>query len=1666
MDDRTFHDLVDALERGEPMPEDLDANDVAALAMARQLFAERQALPAAMAERRWTAETTQATQASAARAARRDGEGRRRLFGVRWLPELALLSLIAVLGLVMVLGARRGGMPAQGSETPVGATAAPASWLTGRMLFVQHILDDSTLSALDVRTGKTEVLWSVPSGSEPESAWMHTSSPDGTLVAYRLHRAGDTDVSPQRLAVRRTVQGAEAAVLELPANAGEPAAIVRMIWTPGSNHLYYANVVVHELDGDAVLGAFELHRLAVTQDSLGTVVLGPDERLWRLDGERLQGAIGTIPDGLIDVAAVHEPSGRAVLLAGDLERKVHAIQVVDLATGEELARVPTGGENVQWAATQDGSRLAFVDCTQCDTAVPVRVRRLDVAMAGDPAAIVDVGVTTASPSLGLVWSPSNRWLAFADVGGVRVVHDPTEPGVTSVPDRWLSATNDEAGAKPTSDHEAQVLPVVFSSQGDIVVTNALGLYDPATDTSFELPWSTRDNAIADHIGGGRGTFLGWVPDAPAQVAIEPNSLPAAEGRVLFMRQNGHTGGEPAVGSLDLLTGRSAMLWSVPKSPEAEHAWELTLSPDGAYVAYATGFPGDFADLHPVRIAVRRTVPDAEPAYVEVLDAPPDPADPMELWGQMIWSPSSDRLYFLTARLRAPTTDSDPFHQVFELHRLSVNRDTGGRVSLGSDELLWRYEAKRIMGDSTNGGQMGKLAAVHEPSGRAVVLAASGDYGVHPIQVLELFTGKEVARVATGRSAESPWAAAPDGSRLAYPLCSECQTGGMVLQLDIAVAGAPEALSTLADVTADVVDSLTWSANGRWFAFRNRQSGEVGLVDTTRAGGDPGRVTFPPQLMGGIPLGFSPTGDQLLGTDWDIYDIADGTTSSVPRLFDDAIIERYNGVIGITSFLGWVPDEPVSEAARATQQIERALPATDPAEPGLEGLHGDDFLASTALTVAGERAFVGFGDLLAVLDLRNPRAPGLIDDALQPIPDPYQVITDIAVAGDLAYLALRPQGLAILDLSTPWSERLYPSVADSMEANPGQGQLPMSRLAIAGQHLYGVRERDVVIVDISEPAQPVEGQTLPSGAPVLDVAVSGDTLLVLDTTGLTSYALANPDRPRRLGRMPMPGGEPPSAGSVKAVPGTELVLVGLSGATPAAWLVDLSDAAQPRRVSDLHVGAGVEALVAGASRAFVATDAGGSSSSEITAYDIRNAAAPRQLGRPVYLDDDVAELAEAGGVLFVATRNHGLKALAVDDPEDMSWIALDPADEPSISSIRLTPVPLPTAIATGPMISNDSWSPDGRWLAYWQSVDEQPDGGLHLFNVETHQRCDQEAVTAYLYERGAPIDWLPGGEIHVVEWAEGRHYLGQPCAGPLPTMDVAGKPTPTPRSERAALSPDGAYRVTTELLGTDTSEYTEKWRTQLVRTADAQVMATVDWDSTAKMRPDLGGEWLPDGRFLLSEDRARGPLLLDERGTMTEVATTWFKLGRDHQRSELRAGLVRGTGDKDWHVLLTSQELEDTAWLFHPETSSTEQLALGSPMASQYIPAPRGWLADRDRSGQVSVRPLDPAGAAFTPLAAATDLSGPSPDYLAMRWSPDGTRAVLAGTLPSGAGEVRLISFPDGIVRSRWPLAPPFNSPSFVAWSPDNRQVAVSVMAADQKREALYVLDAGVREAGR
>lgn len=132
-------------------------------------------------------------------------------------------------------------------------------------------------------------------------------------------------------------------------------------------------------------------------------------------------------------------------------------------------------------------------------------------------------------------------------------------------------------------------------------------------------------------------------------------------------------------------------------------------------------------------------------------------------------------------------------------------------------------------------------------------------------------------------------------------------------------------------------------------------------------------------------------------------------------------------------------------------------------------------AASAIFVAGEYAYMGFGPQLAVMDITNPEQPVKVGYLVLP-----GLIEEVYVSRNHAYVATGEAGLRIIDISNPAAPR---EVAYDEAQSYG--------ITIEQTYAYVATSSGLKILDISQPSAPSHVGTYPTATRAVSVAVMGD-----------------------------------------------------------------------------------------------------------------------------------------------------------------------------------------------------------------------------------------------------------------------------------------------------------------------------------------------------------------------------------------------------------------------------------------------------------------------------------------------------------------------------------------------------------------------------------------------
>ena len=165
-----------------------------------------------------------------------------------------------------------------------------------------------------------------------------------------------------------------------------------------------------------------------------------------------------------------------------------------------------------------------------------------------------------------------------------------------------------------------------------------------------------------------------------------------------------------------------------------------------------------------------------------------------------------------------------------------------------------------------------------------------------------------------------------------------------------------------------------------------------------------------------------------------------------------------------------------------------------------------------LTFVGTTAYIaGAGEGLIIADFSDPKNPvtlGSLNDG--------GAAYDVDVDGGLAYLVDNTKGLEVIDVSDPEA----PLKIGEYALNDAR-----SVRAREGTVYLGNPGQGVVMLDASDPGNPTRMGVVAGSAPVIDINLSGDYMLLsCHGSGLKVYDISDPGRPSRVGSYVEPGGE--------------------------------------------------------------------------------------------------------------------------------------------------------------------------------------------------------------------------------------------------------------------------------------------------------------------------------------------------------------------------------------------------------------------------------------------------------------------------------------------------------------------------------------------------------------
>lgn len=289
----------------------------------------------------------------------------------------------------------------------------------------------------------------------------------------------------------------------------------------------------------------------------------------------------------------------------------------------------------------------------------------------------------------------------------------------------------------------------------------------------------------------------------------------------------------------------------------------------------------------------------------------------------------------------------------------------------------------------------------------------------------------------------------------------------------------------------------------------------------------------------------------------------------------------------------------------------------------------------SVTLQGNYAYVGEGPNLAILDISMPGSVALVSRSfLFP-----SWVGGIVVSGGLAYIANGESGLRILNVSDP---------AAPIEVSSIDTQTPAAGVALMGNYAYVVDLTDVLlggglrVIDVTVPGDPVEVGFLDTEF-TADVALSGTYAYVVRGMyrSMLVVDISDPSNPVEVGSYD------PSALS------TSIAIVGdyayLATSGSGMRILDISDPTDPTEIGSFTSSGSVRDIAVQGSFAFLAED---NVPSGLRIVDVSDPTNPTEAGfhtMPAW----ASGVGVSGNYAYVAAGTSGLRVVDVSDPSSLT-----------------------------------------------------------------------------------------------------------------------------------------------------------------------------------------------------------------------------------------------------------------------------------------------------------------------------------------------------------------------------------------------------------------------------
>ena len=281
-------------------------------------------------------------------------------------------------------------------------------------------------------------------------------------------------------------------------------------------------------------------------------------------------------------------------------------------------------------------------------------------------------------------------------------------------------------------------------------------------------------------------------------------------------------------------------------------------------------------------------------------------------------------------------------------------------------------------------------------------------------------------------------------------------------------------------------------------------------------------------------------------------------------------------------------------------------------------------AAVALATEGGRLYAACGETglrMIETDAEVPTVVGTWDEAAHGF--------TVSVDGDLLCLGGYNEGIHVVSMADP-------------EAPAGLGFVPAPgsyATALDGTTLYALCGDDLLTVDLTDPAAPVEWSRLElPGTGTGSSLLEGAAVIITEYDGLLVVSIADPTVPEVVVQLPIDG-----YGIDVEIAG-DLAYVATSGIA----VVSLADLSQPALLGALSTGRPTYSIVLDGDRAYLGE------SSIMRIVSVADPAQPCELGLHTF--GLGARLAVVDGLLAVGLGWQGVRLVDPSDPSDVQWVA--------------------------------------------------------------------------------------------------------------------------------------------------------------------------------------------------------------------------------------------------------------------------------------------------------------------------------------------------------------------------------------------------------------------------